>query len=50
MLIKTSSTEIRFSRRALLAGLGVSAAMIPLLDAERALGASSDAMGFPSDW
>ena len=47
MLIKTSSTEIRFSRRALLAGLGVSAAMIPLLDAERALGASSNAMGFP---
>ncbi len=35
----------RFSRRALLAGIGASAALLPLLDAERALGA--DATGAP---
>ena len=36
----------RFSRRALLSGLGASAAMLPLLHAERALGATT-AAGFP---
>jgi hypothetical protein len=35
----------RFSRRALLAGLGASAAMLPLLHAERAVGAGTS--GFP---
>lgn len=35
----------RFSRRALLAGIGASAAMLPLLHAERAVGASPS--GFP---
>jgi hypothetical protein len=35
----------RFSRRALLSGLGVSGAMLPLLNAERALAATPT--GFP---
>ena len=44
-LIKTTQTSLRFSRRTLLAGLGVSAAFLPLLDAERAQAAGS--AGFP---
>jgi hypothetical protein len=36
MLIKTSKTSRRFSRRALLASMGASAALLPLVDAERA--------------
>lgn len=43
-LIKTDTTQRRFSRRALLASLGASAALLPLIDAERAQAAPS---GFP---
>ncbi|HVY31373.1 MAG TPA: DUF1552 domain-containing protein [Polyangiaceae bacterium] len=45
LLIKTDKTKRRFSRRALLAGIGASAAYLPLLDAERAQAAG--ASGFP---
>lgn len=37
--IRTSKTRARFSRRAFLRGVGASAALLPLLEAERALGA-----------
>jgi len=40
--IRTSKTQLRFSRRALLKGMGVSAAFVPLIDAEPALGANAD--------
>lgn len=43
--IRTDKTRQRFSRRALLAGLGASAAFLPLIDAERAKAASGN--GFP---
>jgi hypothetical protein len=39
--IRTSKTARRFSRRALLKTMGVSAAFIPLIEAERALGATT---------
>lgn len=45
ILVRTSKTVARFSRRALLGRLGASAAFLPLLGAERALGAGAD--GFP---
>lgn len=45
LLIKTDKTKRRFSRRALLAGIGASAAYLPLVDAERAQAAG--ASGFP---
>jgi hypothetical protein len=45
MLIKTDQTKLRFSRRALLAGMGASAALLPLIDAERAQAAGTN--GFP---
>ena len=44
-LIKTSKTALRFSRRTLLSGLGLSAAFLPLLDVERAQAAGG--AGFP---
>jgi len=44
-LIKTAKTQLRFSRRALLAGIGASAAFLPLVDAERAQAAGAN--GFP---
>jgi hypothetical protein len=44
-LIKTTTTKLRFSRRTLLSGLGASAALLPLIDAERAVAAGAD--GFP---
>ncbi len=44
MLIKTDKTRQRFSRRTLLAGMGASAALLPLVDAERAQAAPN---GFP---
>lgn len=44
-LIKTAKTQLRFSRRAMLAGIGASAAFLPLIDAERAQAAGAD--GFP---
>jgi hypothetical protein len=44
-LIKTAATQMRFSRRALLRGMGVSAGLLPLLNAERARAATAD--GFP---
>lgn len=44
-LIKTDLNQRRFSRRALLASLGASAALLPLLDAERAKAAGAN--GFP---
>lgn len=44
-LIRTDKTQLRFSRRALLAGIGASAAFLPLVDAERAQAAGAD--GFP---
>jgi hypothetical protein len=44
-LIKTDKTRLRFSRRAMLAGIGASAAFLPLIDAERAQAAGAD--GFP---
>src|SRR5450432_2791332 len=40
--IRTSTTRLRFSRRALLKGMGVSGAFLPLLEAEPALGATAD--------
>jgi Protein of unknown function (DUF1552) len=40
-LIKTRQTQRRFSRRALLASLGGSAALLPLVDAERAQAAGT---------
>lgn len=43
-LIKTEGTQRRFSRRAMLAGIGASAALLPLIDAERAQAAAT---GFP---
>jgi hypothetical protein len=43
--VRTSSTRARFSRRALLRRLGASAAMLPLLHAERARAATPS--GFP---
>lgn len=43
--IRTASTRARFSRRALLRRLGASAAMLPLVHAERALGQTVG--GFP---
>ncbi|HYQ15486.1 MAG TPA: DUF1552 domain-containing protein [Polyangiaceae bacterium] len=43
MLIKTDSTKRRFSRRAMLAGIGASAALLPLIDAERAQAAPTGA-------
>ena len=43
MLIKTDSTNRRFSRRAMLAGIGASAALLPLIDAERAQAAPAGA-------
>ena len=43
--IRTDKTKLRFSRRALLAGMGASAALLPLIDAERAQAAGSG--GFP---
>jgi hypothetical protein len=45
MLIKTDKTRRRFSRRALLAGIGASAAYLPLVNAERAQAAGPS--GFP---
>lgn len=45
MLIKTDKTQRRFSRRALLAGIGGSAALLPLIGAERAQAAGAG--GFP---
>jgi hypothetical protein len=45
MMIRTSATRGRFSRRALLRRLGASAAMLPLLHSERAQAAT--ASGFP---
>lgn len=44
-LIKTDKTKLRFSRRAMLAGIGASAALLPLVDAERAQAAGAG--GFP---
>lgn len=44
-LIKTAKSQLRFSRRAMLAGIGASAAFLPLVDAERAQAAGAD--GFP---
>ncbi len=44
-LIKTAKNQLRFSRRAMLAGIGASAAFLPLVDAERAQAAGAD--GFP---
>jgi hypothetical protein len=44
-LIKTDKTKLRFSRRAMLAGIGASAALLPLVDAERAQAAGPG--GFP---
>src|SRR5207244_8842425 len=44
-LIKTDKTKRRFSRRAMLASIGASAACLPLINAERAQ-AAGDA-GFP---
>ena len=44
-LIKTTKTRLRFSRRALLGSLGASAALLPLIDAERALAQAGN--GFP---
>ena len=44
-LIKTAKTQLRFSRRAMLASIGASAAFLPLIDAERAQAAGAD--GFP---
>jgi hypothetical protein len=44
-LIKTAKTQLRFSRRAMLAGIGASAAFLPLIDAERAQAAGP--AGFP---
>jgi hypothetical protein len=41
MLIKTQTTQRRFSRRALLAAIGASGALLPLLDAERARAAAT---------
>jgi hypothetical protein len=43
--VRTSATKDRFSRRSFLTRVGASAALIPLLEAERALGAP--AAGFP---
>jgi hypothetical protein len=43
-LIKTDTTKRRFSRRAMLASIGASAALLPLIDAERAQAAPT---GFP---
>ena len=43
---RVSTRADRFSRRALLHGMGVSAAMLPLIHAERALGQVA-ANGFP---
>lgn len=40
--IRTSTTQARFSRRALLKGMGISAAFLPLIEAERARGATAD--------
>lgn len=40
--IQTSKTRRRFSRRALLKGMGGSAAFVPLIDAEAALGAAAN--------
>jgi hypothetical protein len=42
-LIKTDTTTRRFSRRAMLAGIGASAALLPLIDAERAQAAPEGA-------
>ena len=39
--IRTSKTQLRFSRRALLKGMGVGGAFLPLIDAEPALGANA---------
>jgi hypothetical protein len=44
-LIKTDKTKLRFSRRAMLASIGASAALLPLIDAERAQAAGAG--GFP---
>ena len=44
-LIKTAKTQLRFSRRAMLASIGASAAFLPLIDAERAQAAGEN--GFP---
>ena len=44
-LIKTAKNQLRFSRRAMLAGIGASAAFLPLVDAERAQAAGPG--GFP---
>jgi hypothetical protein len=41
MIIKTRKTSSRFSRRAFLSSVGATAAMVPLLEAERAMGATS---------
>jgi hypothetical protein len=43
--IRTSTTRDRFSRRSFLARLGASAALVPLLEAERAIAATAG--GFP---
>lgn len=43
MIIKTTTTKERFSRRALLKRIGASAAMLPLINAERALAAPNGA-------
>ena len=40
--IRTSKTKARFSRRAFLHQVGASAALVPLLEAERALAAPGD--------
>jgi hypothetical protein len=44
-LIKTVKNQLRFSRRAMLASIGASAALLPLIDAERAQAAGP--AGFP---
>jgi hypothetical protein len=45
MKLTTTKTNLRFSRRAMLKGVGASAALLPLLHAERAPGAAAG--GFP---
>lgn len=40
--IRTSTTKLRFSRRALLKGMGIGGAFLPLIDAEPAVGANAD--------
>ena len=46
MTIRTSKTQLKFSRRATLKALGLGAGFLPLLSTERARGATA-ATGFP---